>query len=144
MGLLHGTCIEVDGAGVILRGPSGSGKSDLALRLMDEGARLVADDQIQTNVQSHRLLAAAPDTIDGLIEVRGIGVISVPSMASVEVELVIDLLPPESVQRMPEPSYVEIEGIQLPLFFMTPFEQSATAKLRLAVRAVRHDIVRNG
>jgi len=89
-------------------------------------------------------LAAAPDTIDGLIEVRGIGVISVPSMASVEVELVIDLLPPESVQRMPEPSYVEIEGIQLPLFFMTPFEQSATAKLRLAVRAVRHDIVRNG
>ena len=141
---LHGTCVEIDGVGIILRGPSGSGKSDLALRLVDEGARLVADDQVQTMVQDGQLLAASPDTIDGLMEVRGLGVIAMPSVARVEVELVVDLLVREDVLRLPEPSYTEIDGVRLPLFFVTPFDSSATAKLRLAVRAIRHDIVRNG
>lgn len=144
MGVMHGTCVEVDGVGVLLRGPSGSGKSDLALRLMDEGARLVADDQVEVRKTGAQVLAAAPDALDGLMEVRGMGIIAVPNVSQVAIELVVDLITAEDITRMPEPSMVHIEGVELPLFFMVPFEGSATAKLRLAVRAVRHDIVRNG
>lgn len=143
MGLLHGTCLEIDGVGVLLRGPSGSGKSDLALRMMDGGARLVADDQVETQALGGRLRAVAPETLDGLMEVRGVGVVSVPTIASVEVSLVIELMPSEDVPRMPEPSHTEIEGVRLPLFPIAPFEPSAAAKLRLAVRAARHEIVLN-
>jgi serine kinase of HPr protein (carbohydrate metabolism regulator) len=141
---MHATCVEVDGVGVLLRGPSGSGKSDLALRLMNEGARLVSDDQVALRVAGGHLIAAAPDALDGLIEVRGMGVISVPSVAQVRIELMVDLVPAEDLTRLPEPTHLDIGGIALPLFFMAPFEGSATAKLRLAVRAVRHDIVHNG
>lgn len=141
MGLLHGTCLEIDGVGVLLRGPSGSGKSDLALRMMDGGARLVADDQVETQALGGRLRAVAPKALDGLMEVRGVGVVSVPTIASVEVGLVIELMPSEDVPRMPEPSHTEIEGVRLPLFPIAPFESSAAAKLRLAVRAARHETV---
>ncbi len=141
MGLLHGTCLEIDGVGVLLRGPSGSGKSDLALRMMDGGARLVADDQVETQALGGRLRAVAPEALDGLMEVRGVGVVSVPTLASVEVGLVIELMPSEDVPRMPEPSHTEIEGVRLPLFPIAPFESSAAAKLRLAVRAARHETV---
>jgi HPr kinase/phosphorylase len=144
MALQHGTCVEVDGVGVLLRGPSGCGKSDLALRLLDEDARLIADDQVELTSIEGRLTATSPDIIDGLMEVRGMGLISVPNLSRVTVELVVDLLPSEDIPRLPEPSFVELEQVQLPLFFMAPFEASATAKLRLAVRAVQHDIVRNG
>lgn len=140
---LYGTCVEVDDVGIVLRGPPGSGKSDLALRLVDQGARLVADDQIHIWVDGGRLLGAAPGTIDGLMEVRGMGIITMPSVARVEIELVVDLLVAEDISRMPEPGYTEIAGVRLPLFHLTPFEASATAKLRLATRALRHDIVHN-
>jgi len=143
MNLIHATCVEVGDVGVLLRGPSGSGKSDLALRLMDEGARLVSDDQVEISTADGQVLAAAPDTLDGLMEVRGVGVVSMPNMAQVRIELVVDLISVQDISRMPEPTYVILEDVKLPLFVMTPFEGSATAKLRLAARAVRHDIVRN-
>ncbi len=144
MGLLHGTCLEIDGVGVLLRGPPGSGKSDLALRMVDAGARLVADDQVEIEVKGGQVSAVAPEALDGLMEVRGLGVVAMPHVASVNIGLVVDLMPREDLERMPEPSHTEIEGVQLPLFPMAPFESSATAKLKLAVRAVRHDIVLNG
>jgi serine kinase of HPr protein (carbohydrate metabolism regulator) len=111
--------------------------------MMDGGARLVADDQVETQALGGRLRAVAPETLDGLMEVRGVGVVSVPTIASVEVSLVIELMPSEDVPRMPEPSHTEIEGVRLPLFPIAPFEPSAAAKLRLAVRAARHEIVLN-
>ena len=133
MTLIHGTCVALDGAAVLLRGPSGSGKSDLALRLLDNGARLVADDQTFVKMQNGRLVATAPETIAGKMEVRGVGILSVESENSGILELVVNLEadPPE---RLPDPETTEILGIALPLLRLNPFEASATAKLRLTLR----------
>lgn len=68
---IHATCVEVEGLGVLLRGPAGSGKSDLALRLIDDGARLIADDYTDLTIEEGRIIARAPDTIQDLMEVRG-------------------------------------------------------------------------
>ena len=72
---VHATCIDVDGVGVLLRGPPGSGKSDLALRLISDGARLVADDRAELTVDSGQITVSPPSEIAGLIEVRGLGVL---------------------------------------------------------------------
>ncbi len=135
MTLTHGTCVTLDGVAVLLRGPSGSGKSDLALRLIDGGARLIADDQTLVDMRDGRLVASAPETIAGEMEVRGIGILAVEAETSGILGLVVDLVadPPE---RMPEPETTEILGVALPLLRLNPFEASATVKLRLAVRAL--------
>ena len=135
MTLIHGTCVALDEMAVLLRGPSGSGKSDLAMRLLDGGARLIADDQTMVESLAGRLTATAPETIAGQIEVRGVGVLEVEAEESGILGLVVDLVtdPPE---RMPEPETAEIMGIVLPLLRLDPFEASAAAKLRLAARSL--------
>ncbi len=135
MTLIHGTCVALNGVTVLLRGPSGSGKSDLALRLIDGGGRLVADDQTLVEIQGGRLIATAPETIAGKMEVRGVGVLAVEMEKSGILGLVVDLVanPPE---RMPESETTEILGMALPLLRLDPFKASAAAKLRLAVRSL--------
>ncbi|MBL6934933.1 MAG: HPr kinase/phosphatase C-terminal domain-containing protein [Alphaproteobacteria bacterium] len=135
MTLTHGTCVTLDGVAVLLRGPSGSGKSDLALRLIDGGARLIADDQTLVTMRDGRLVASAPETIAGKMEVRGIGILAVEAETSGILGLVVDLVP-DPPERMPEPETTEILGIALPLLRLNPFEASAAAKLRLAVRSM--------
>ena len=134
---IHATCVEVAGGGVLLRGPSGSGKSDLAVRLIDGGGRLVADDRVDLRAADNRLLACAPPALAGRIEVRGIGILRVPAVASAVVAAVVDLVPGQAVERLPAPETVEIEGIILPRFALDPFTASAAAKLRMAMRALR-------
>jgi len=135
MTLAHGTCVEIDGAAVLLRGASGSGKSDLALRLIDAaGARLVADDQVELRARQGALVASAPAAIAGRIEVRGVGILEVASVSEACVVLVADLVPPEMIERLPEPDEVEIANVRLPLIRIAPFEASAIAKLRFALR----------
>ena len=135
MTLIHGTCVALDEMAVLLRGPPGSGKSDLAMRLLDGGARLIADDQTMVESLAGQLTATAPETIAGQIEVRGMGVLEVEAEESGILGLVVDLVtdPPE---RMPEPETAEIMGIVLPLLRLDPFEASAAAKLRLAARSL--------
>jgi HPr kinase/phosphorylase len=131
---LHGTCVELDGCGVLLRGPSGAGKSDLALRLIDAGALLVADDQVRLRRDAGRLVASAPPAAAGFLEVRGLGAVAVASRATAVLGLVVDLVAPDAVERMPEAATVAFLGIGVPLLRLAPFEPSAVAKLRLAVR----------
>ena len=135
MTLIHGTCVALDEMAVLLRGPPGSGKSDLAMRLLDGGARLIADDQTMVESLAGQLTATAPETIAGQIEVRGVGVLEVEAEESGILGLVVDLVtnPPE---RMPEPETAEILGVVLPLLRLDPFEASAAAKLRLAARSL--------
>src|SRR5579883_303036 len=136
MVLIHGTCVAIDGVGVLLRGPSGSGKSDLAARLIDGGARLVADDQTELRLVAGALRMSPPRTIAGLIELRGIGILPAPSVGSAVLRLVVDLVPPERLERLPEPQRCELLGVSVPLIALAPFEASAPAKLRLALRAL--------
>ncbi|MCA0301930.1 MAG: serine/threonine protein kinase [Proteobacteria bacterium] len=137
---VHATCVALrlgrTWRGVLLRGPSGAGKSDLALRLVDEGARLVADDRTDLAVQGGRLVATAPRTIAGLLEVRGLGIVSLPAgrvAPRVAVALLVDLVAPRRIERMPSPAREKLMGVTLPVLALAPFEASAAAKLRLAL-----------
>lgn len=138
---VHATCVELDSVGVLLRGPSGAGKSDLALRLIDGGAALVADDQVELRTVSGALLAAPPEVLAGMIEVRGLGLVRLPSLPQTRVRLVVDLDGAAPVERLPEPAQCLYLGQALPLIRLAPFEASATAKVRLAVRLATGDII---
>ena len=139
--LFHGTCVLVGDTGVLLRGPSGCGKSDLALRLVAEGARLVADDQVEIARDGDVLLARPPATIAGLIEVRGIGIVPMAPASPARVGLLIDLVAPDAVDRLPEDLTEEIAGLRLRRFALYPWECSATAKVRLAVQVATGTIM---
>jgi serine kinase of HPr protein (carbohydrate metabolism regulator) len=132
---IHATTVEIGGVGVLLRGPSGSGKSDLALRLLDAGARLVADDRTFLRREGGRVVASAPATIAGRLEVRGIGIMTVPAVDAAVVGLVVDLVA-GPVERLPELCSVRLLEVDFPLVRLAPFEASAVAKLRLAARAL--------
>jgi HPr kinase/phosphorylase len=134
---VHGTAVALDGDGILFRGPPGSGKSDLALRLIDAGARLVADDQTELRRAGERLMMSAPAAIAGRLEVRGVGIVAVSAIASAPLRLVVDLVAPERVERLPEPVFAELLDCRVPLLRLAPFEASAPAKLRLALAALR-------
>ena len=143
---VHATCVALpdsDGgwSGVLLRGPSGAGKSDLALRLIDDGARLVADDQTQLQNVDGAVVARAPGTIAGKIEVRGLGILALPHLDTVALTLVCDLVTPDEIERLPAPATADIAGVALPRLALAPFEASAPAKLRLGVEVARRGIV---
>ncbi len=133
---VHATSIAVGDAGVLLRGPSGSGKSDLAVRLIDAGAHLVADDQTELCRVGATLFMRAPVALKGLIEVRGLGIVRVSSIDTIALRLVVDLVSEAAVERLPERSFVTLEGLSFPCLALAPFTAAAAAKLRLAVTAL--------
>src|SRR5262249_11516291 len=121
---------------VLLRGPSGSGKSDFALRLLEAGARLIADDQTHLAKKGHALIATPPPALAGMIEVRGQGIVKLPRsclLASAPLALLVDLVRAVEVERMPEPQREVVQDVELPRLALAPFEASAVAKLRLAL-----------
>ena len=131
---IHASCIELAGIGVLLRGPSGSGKSDFALRLIDAGARLVADDRTDLAIEGGTLIASAPAPIAGRLEVRGLGIVAMANVRRTRVGLAVDLVAGDRIERLPEARHCAYLGIELPLIALAPFECSAASKLRLAVR----------
>jgi HPr kinase/phosphorylase len=130
---VHGTSVAIGGEGILLRGPSGSGKSDLALRLIDAGARLVSDDQTELRRDGNAVIMQAPQTIAGRIEVRGVGILRVPTVSRAPLSLVVDLVAPDRVERLPEPQFCEVLQRSIPLLALAPFEASTPAKIRHAL-----------
>lgn len=122
------------GLGVLLRGPSGSGKSDLALRLIEAGGRLVADDRTDLALDNGALVASSPGAIAGKLEIRGLGIVALPSVARTRVGLAADLVSPAEIERLPAARHCAYLGVEIPLISVAPFECSATAKLRVAAR----------
>ena len=114
-------------------GAPGAGKSDLALRLIEGGARLVADDQVTLMRNGETLLAAPPARIAGLLEVRGIGIVSMEFVPQCPVHLVVDLVAAHAVERMPEAATVDLCGHRIDLVALAPFEASTPAKVGLAL-----------
>jgi serine kinase of HPr protein (carbohydrate metabolism regulator) len=130
---LHATCIAISGRGVLLIGQPGAGKSDLALRLIDRGAELVSDDGTLIKARGGRLIATPPATIAGRIEVRGLGILTMPYRPHVALALCVAL--DQAIPRMPEEKLPtrEIEGLALPLLAIAPFEASAPVKVEQAL-----------
>jgi HPr kinase/phosphorylase len=140
--LIHGTCVALGSHAALIRGPSGSGKSDLALRFLalapEPGLEplLVADDQVWIERQKDGSLAAsAPPTLAGKIEVRGLGIVVVPHREAARLALIVGLVLPQNVPRMPPDPLerITIAGAALPVVRLAPFELSAALKLRLAL-----------
>ena len=138
MHLIHATCIALESCGILLRGPSGSGKSDLALRMIDGGAVLVADDQVDLAVDADgRLRARPPERIAGLLEVRGLGILTLDFLTDCALDLVVDLVDAATIERLPEAAFSTVAGCRLRHIRLAPFEASAPAKLRLALHRAR-------
>lgn len=129
---VHGTCVALGAFGVVLLGLSGFGKSDLALRLIDGGAALVADDRCDLWVDDGQLWCAAPAALAGKIEVRGLGIVEQPYVEAVPILLAVRL--GDKYDRMPEAGRTEqLAGVDIPSIQLSAFEASAPAKVRLAL-----------
>ena len=128
---IHATCVAIDGRGVLIGGRSGSGKSDLALRLIDRGAQLVSDDYTDLCSVDGRLVARAPARIAGRMEIRGVGLVEIAAAPEAPVCLFVDLdsLP----DRLPEPKTRRIAGQDLPTIALAALEPSAPLKLERAL-----------
>jgi HPr kinase/phosphorylase len=134
---LHASCVELQGIGVVLLGASGSGKSDLALRLIDGGAQLVADDQLTVERRGGRLFGRPAPALAGLLEVRGFGIVRLPWQPESRLRLVVELQPESALPRLPAPDAYELVGVPLPHLRLDPRAPSAAAKVRLALAADR-------
>lgn len=133
---VHASCVAIQGRGVLLLGASGSGKSDLALRLIDGGGTLVADDQVLVTRRADALVAWPPEGLAGLLEVRGVGILKLPFCAAVPLRLMVELA--ESCgPRLPPAAFYVLLGIELPCVRLDPTRPSAAAIIRMALCAER-------
>jgi len=138
--LIHATAVAIDTAAgpraILIRGPSGSGKSDLGLRLIDAGARLVADDQSELQRRGEFIIVRSPPAIAGLMEIRGVGIMRLEPLAEAPLALIVDLAAPETIERLPARAAERLFDLAIPRVAVSPFEASAAAKVALVVRAL--------
>lgn len=123
--------IAGDWRGALIEGPSGIGKSDLALRALDQGFSLVADDRTLVFVSNGKLFGRAPEALAGLIEARGVGVVSQPCLPFCRIDLLVRCVDrPQAVERLPAPRVEVLEGVSTPVLELWPLEPAAPGKIR--------------
>ncbi|MEH6402879.1 MAG: HPr kinase/phosphatase C-terminal domain-containing protein [Sneathiella sp.] len=131
---VHASVVAINGQGVMLRGPSGAGKSDLSLRLIDEGAELVSDDYVELYPQESHIIVKAPSSIQGLMEVRGLGLVKLPFRHKAPLSIVFDLVAQKNIDRLPaRDAFFFADGIGIPLLRIEGLAPSSPAKVRLAL-----------
>jgi serine kinase of HPr protein (carbohydrate metabolism regulator) len=129
---VHASTVASDGRAVLITGPSGSGKSDLTLRLLDRGFTLVSDDQTIVKKDGDRLIASAPPNIAGKLEIRGIGIVDMDIVTDLPVALLVELT--SDIQRIPDDSRERpILGVPLPLISIDAMAASAPSKVAIAL-----------
>ena len=128
----HASCVAVNGAGILITGPSGSGKSDLALRLIDRGAKLISDDYVELCRHDDQLLMEAPPQIAGKMEVRSLGIFDCEHVSNIPLILQVRLKP--QIERFPMDSQTEtIMTMSIPTITLNPAEASAPIKVEMAL-----------
>ena len=135
---IHTTCISLAGKGILILGAPGSGKSDLALRLIRHyGANLVSDDRTDIEIENNKVIAHTPPKIAGLLEVRGVGIQTIPYTKTTEINLAVELVKDyRDVDRLPDDIFYEIGGIKIPCIKLYPFEVTATDKIVIKLESV--------
>jgi serine kinase of HPr protein (carbohydrate metabolism regulator) len=129
---VHASTVATEGRAVVIMGPSASGKSDLALRLLDRGFTLVSDDQTVVKRVGDRLVASAPPNIAGKLEIRGIGIVEMETVSNVPIALLVELT--SEIQRLPDENRERpLLGIKLPLISIDAMTASAPSKVALAL-----------
>jgi serine kinase of HPr protein (carbohydrate metabolism regulator) len=129
---VHASTVATEGRAVLITGPSGSGKSDLTLRLLDRGFVLVSDDQTIVKRDGERLIASAPPNIAGKLEIRGIGIVDMDTVTSQPVALIVELT--SEIQRLPDDSRQRpILGVSVPLITIDAMTASAPSKVALGL-----------
>lgn len=132
--LLHATSLLIKNNGILLVGASGVGKSDLALRLIDVGAVLIADDQTMLRVEQGLLIASAPPAIAGLFEIRHVGLVKMPTVKQAAITLSIELGDlDEKRERLPEPDVIFLLDHPVRRLRLPSFAASTPAKIRAAL-----------
>ncbi|MCR9212749.1 MAG: HPr kinase/phosphatase C-terminal domain-containing protein [Proteobacteria bacterium] len=127
---VHGNSVEINGKGILLTGPSGSGKSDLTLRLIDGGARLISDDYTEISSESGQAIMSPPVEIAGRLEIRGVGLMKLSHCRDIPLHLVFDLKNRTEIERMPEHLSMSFDGVTVPVRQIDPFTASAAAIVR--------------
>jgi HPr kinase/phosphorylase len=127
---VHASCVAFAGRGLLILGASGSGKSTLALHLMALGCDLVADDQVVLTAEAGALVATCPDTITGLIEAHGIGILNAATMPKAVVQVVVDMDKREQ-DRMPQSRFVTLCDLRTPLIHRGVDDHFVPAVLQL-------------
>ena len=130
---LHASLVDYRSRGILLIGSSGSGKSDLALRLIECGGLLVSDDQVLLRHQNDRLMGYPPQILRGLLEVRGVGIVTLPHHEYFPVDVVIELVTEPSYDRLPEPQTLMFLEHKVPKFQFWAFETSVVEKIGLVL-----------
>ena len=113
---MHATCVDVNGSGVLIVGHSGSGKSSLAINLLALGSKLVADDQCELVKKNNRFSVSKPASLPNSIEIRGVGLVSVPMVVETSLDWVVNMDEAEK-ERMPDLRFTEIDGYKIPTVF---------------------------
>jgi len=137
---IHATAIAIDAHAILIRGPSGCGKSDLALRMIDQGATLIADDRCDLDIRPDQVIVSSPDSIAGMIEIRGLGIIKTGAGQCAPVALIVDLVDSSDkvdIDRMPENSACNEYGPSIPIIRLASFEASTPAKIRMALAVAK-------
>ena len=137
---IHSTSVVIDDNGVLILGDSGSGKSDLALRLIDNGATLISDDISICRKNSNNIYLYCPPEIKGLLEVREIGIITVPFVERIKLRLVVNLNNNNNNERFPKDSSFRILGIKIPTINIEGKNSSAVAKIKVKLNEIRETI----
>lgn len=134
---IHASSIIYKDKCILILGASGSGKSDLCLRLIvGRGAVLIADDRTDIFIRDNEIIASCPREIKGLLEVRGIGIKKVEYAKEHKIDIVVELVKSLSeIERMPNESFYEFEGCKVPKIKLFPFEISSIDKLEIALTA---------
>jgi HPr kinase/phosphorylase len=140
---LQASSVAIDGEAILLIGPSGSGKSDLCLRLMDRGGHLISDDFVELSEKGEQVYVSAPSAIEGLLEIRGIGIKRVAFVEGAPLKMVFYLKDEKDIERLPEPQETKICGISVPCFDINAMTASAPLKIVTVLSSSDEDFLRD-